>query len=198
MQFNPINLAPPGHSLTQPRGKWPWDKPAVFSDPSQAVSFIVDKLERPAVRRGYMKMMLAGVSIEDMTQSISMGGFAKGYFNPDIAELIQTPISFYLMGIAVDNGIPVRVFSDTKEGLGKEDDGMDDETLLNAVRLQNPEIYSMSLEREHQMLNKQTTRSQGMLGVDLPPEEMAGLMQGMGPEGGADIFEGPSEMEDEV
>lgn len=195
MYLNQFNGAPPGHSLTQPKGKWPWDKPPVFTTPVKATSFIIDKLEEPAIAKGYLKMMLAGVSIEDITQSIVMGGFAKGYFNPDIAELIKMPIAFYFMGMAHDNNIPVRVFSDTPEGLAQEDDGMDDQSLLDAVRLQNPQIYSAALERGHQEMRRTETRQQGMLGVSMSPEMMMA-----GPEMPAqeDMFEGPDEMEEEA
>ena len=37
--------APPGHSLTGEPGKWAWEQPPRFSDPNDAIDFIVDKLD---------------------------------------------------------------------------------------------------------------------------------------------------------
>jgi len=180
--FHKFDKAPPGHSLTQPKGKWAWDKPPVFSEPMQAVDFVIGKMKQPSTEKGYIKMMLAGVSIEDLTQSVLIGGFAKGFFSPDVGALIQPSIAIYLMGVAVDNNIPVRVFSDTKEGLAKFDEGMDDMELLDAVRLQNPEIYNTMREREIEQAKKSRARSAGMLGVAAPtgptPDMFAGPEEG--------------------
>jgi hypothetical protein len=40
-----FNKAPPGWSLTEPKGKWAWEKPPVHSGPAQAVDSVIDRLE---------------------------------------------------------------------------------------------------------------------------------------------------------
>ena len=33
---------PPGHSLTDEPGRWPWDRPPVYSNPDDAIDYITD------------------------------------------------------------------------------------------------------------------------------------------------------------
>ena len=109
--IDPLNRMPPGHSLTQPKGKWAWDQPPRFVDPEEAIDFVIDKLEEPAVEKDMLKLMVAGISIEEMVDTIAIGGFSTGHYTPDVAELIKAPIGMYLAGLAVENDIPPKLFN---------------------------------------------------------------------------------------
>lgn len=137
---DPTLRPPPGYSLTQPPNKWPWQKPARYADPNQAVSAIIDNLEKPASQERYLKLMLAGFTLEEIANSISISGFMQGQVSPDVAELIKGPIVTYLLGMAEDNNIDVKVFS-TASGEIEEDTGPDDSTLLNIMMKRNPKMY---------------------------------------------------------
>ena len=104
--LDPLNRMPPGHSLTGPQGKWAWEKPPRFADPEEAIDFVIDKLEEPAVESDMLNLMTAGISIEEIVETIALGGFATGHYSPDVAEIIKAPIAMYLAGIAVENDIP--------------------------------------------------------------------------------------------
>ena len=135
-----FNKAPPGWSLTQPKGKWAWEKPPVNSSPAQAVDSIIDRLEMPEVRTQMEKLMIAGVSIQEITNTIAIGGFSQGHFTPDVAEIIKGPVSVYLMSIAEEENIPVRGYN-TDDGMYAMDEGIDDRTLMKLMEKRNPDLY---------------------------------------------------------
>jgi len=138
--MNDFNKAPPGWSFTQPRGKWAWEKPPVHSSPATAVDAIIDRLETPEVRTQMEKLMIAGVSIQEITNTIAIGGFSQGHFTPDVAEIIKGPIAVYLMSIAEEENIPVRGYN-TDDGLYEMDEGIDDRTIMTLMEKRNPDLY---------------------------------------------------------
>ena len=93
---NPLNKPIPGWSLTQPAKKWNWEQPARRVDVNETVDAIIDRLEMPEVETRYIKLMVAGVSIEEIVHSISMAGFMEGEFSPDVAELVKGPPRYLL------------------------------------------------------------------------------------------------------
>lgn len=175
----PVNPDPfmkpvPGWSLTQPKGKWPWDKPPRQVDPDAVVSKILDNLEDPKREERFVKLMFAGVSIEELVHSIAVAGFMEGEFTPDVAEIIKGPISIALMGIAADNNIPVKVYADEMK-LREEMEGPDDTTILEMMRQRNPE-FARFVEEEYvdedelRQLQNGTRMQQGFLAVEAPEE----------------------------
>ena len=70
-----FNKAPPGWSLTEPKGKWAWEKPPVSSTPAQAVDKVIDRLEEPNVRTQVTKLMVSGISIQEIVKHSSYSGF---------------------------------------------------------------------------------------------------------------------------
>lgn len=180
----PINADPfmkpvPGWSLTQPPGKWSWDKPPQHVDADEAVDMIIDKLEVPETRDRYVKLMLAGVSVEEIVHSITMAGFMDGRFNPDLAELIKAPLAIYMMGIAEDENLPVKVFA--KDPMQDKKSTMSDASLLELMRTRNPEFYDylMTYEPEGDRKGREmkAKMSQGFMAVEedeelLEDEEM--------------------------
>lgn len=161
----------PGWSLTQPKGKWPWEQPPKFVDPDQAIDFVLEKLEEPATEQRFVKLMFAGISIEEITHAVARGGFMQGYYTPDVAEIIKAPIGIYLMGVAEDNDIPVNVFAKNLKEIEREKNGdIDDLTLLDIMKKRNPEFAEFVMNREDPEFKmaqeKQAKMSQGFLGVE--------------------------------
>jgi hypothetical protein len=136
----------------------------------------------------YIKMMLAGVSVEEIVRSVTMVGFAQGYFSPDVAEIIKNPLSIYFMGLAAEKSIPVRVFAETDDGSPIIDEGMDDESLLNVMRKRNPQVYAMYTDREIEA-GKQARRQ---IGTFMQPGlEPAPMMEE--PRAPEDMVKGPED-----
>ncbi len=133
--------APPGHSLTGEPGKWAWEQPPRFSDPNDAIDFITDKLDERIPQEDMLKMMTAGITIEEIVNQISFKGFMQGQFNPDVAELIKAPLAIYFLGMAAENEIPVRVFN-TSDGKPMTNSGLNDIDLEEMMQENNPSLYN--------------------------------------------------------
>lgn len=137
--LDPFNRMPPGWTLTQPPGKWPWDRPPKYVNPDEAVSYVIDRLEDEDVHEQFVKLMFAGISIEEIVNTIGIGGFSEGYFTPDVAEIIKPPLAFYLLGVAADYQIPVKFFA-TPDGMPVRDTGIDELQLLQIMKDRNPQF----------------------------------------------------------
>ena len=139
---------PPGHSLTDTPRKWAWDKPPVYSDPDEAVDFVLDSLETESKKNDMIKLMLAGVSIEEIVTQIGFKGFMEGYYTPDVAELIKPPISLYLLGVADDAGFKPIFYAGDPEG--KRPDSVSDETFFGIMKQRNPELFAAMIEKANE------------------------------------------------
>ena len=77
-------------------------------DPDDAIDFVVGQMDTPQMREDLSKLMLAGVTVEELVSQVAFKGFAAGAYTPDVAELIKPAIAIYLLGIADDEGIRSR------------------------------------------------------------------------------------------
>ena len=159
-----LNAPVPGHSLTTAVGKWPWERPARESDPEKVVSMIVDKLEKPSVQDRLARLMLTGVSVQEITNTIALGGFTKGEFSPDVAELIKPAIVIYVTKIALDKEIPVKVFNNDD----KQNEA-DDIEMLDAMKENNPQVFNRIMQmkdEEDAMPQIENKEPRGFLDID--------------------------------
>ena len=129
--------APPGHSLTGEPGKWAWEQPPRFSDPNDAIDFITDKLDERIPQEDMLKMMTAGITIEEIVNQISFKGFMQGQFNPDVAELINPALAMFLMKLSIDNGFTPRLFIDEDPQPEVSDD-----RFFSIMKERNPELFN--------------------------------------------------------
>lgn len=141
-----FSKAPPGFSLTQPTGKWAWEKPPKYATAPEAVDALIANLEKADIQEEHVKLLAAGVSIEELVNVATKMGFMEGLFTVDVAEIIKAPLAFYLMGLASEAGVPAKVFA-TKDGMPRQRMGMRDAQLLNIMRDRNPE-YERYLTQE--------------------------------------------------
>jgi len=170
LQVNRFNKAPPGWSLTEPKGKWAWEKPPVSSSPAKAVDLIIDRLETPEVRTQMEKLMVAGVSIQEIVNGIAIGGFSQGQFSPDVAEIIKGPLAAYFMGMAAEEEIPVKVYN-TRDGLYKMDEGMSDDDMMNIMKDRNPDLYKFIQSKADEIdAEPEPTIEKGFIAI--APEEV--------------------------
>ncbi len=180
--IDPLDRMPPGHSLTQPKGKWAWDQPPRFTDPEEAIDFVIDKLEEPAVEKDMLKLMVAGISIEEMVETIAIGGFSTGHYTPDVAELIKAPIGMYLAGLAVENDIPPKLFN-SATGMPRESENVTDEQAINIMKGRNPErveALQKGIEEEEMVaMQQQDVANNSFLAPELdqqPVQEMPNVV----------------------
>ena len=143
--------APPGHSLTDTPGKWAWEKPPQFANPDDALDFVLDKLEDPPARKDMLRMMVAGISIQELVSQIAFKGFMRGFYSPDVAELIKPSIGVYLYKEALEEGFEPRMMSDDKEEEGIREGQVDDISFFKIMKERNPELF----EAMNEELNRQ-------------------------------------------
>ena len=132
---------PPGHSLTDTPRKWAWDKPPVYSDPDEAVDFVLDSLETESRKNDMIKLMLAGISIEEIVTQIGFKGFMEGTFSPDVAELIKPALTMYFLTLSLDSGFTPRMFIEEEP-----EKQVTDERFLSIMQERNPEVFAMMNE----------------------------------------------------
>lgn len=151
MALDKINAlsGPPGHSLTDSPKKWAWEKPAMYSDPNEAIDHIVSGLENKSTQNDMIKMMFAGISVEELVTQISFKGFMEGAFTPDVAELIKPSIAIYLLGMAEDEGFVPKMYSKQSDN-PEQDDQVTDDTMFSIMQERNPEMFAAMLEQENE------------------------------------------------
>jgi hypothetical protein len=139
-----FNAPPPGHSLTDNPQQWAWERPSIYSTPEDAMDFIVDKIEQPDTEDNFIKLMLAGVPVEAITNTITFTGFSEGYWTPDIAELLKMPVSMHLIGLAIENKIPATVFNTDPEVAKRRLDIPDDQ-IMHMMSERRPDMYESAM-----------------------------------------------------
>ena len=165
-----FNRGPAGWSLTEPLGKWAWEKPPKYAAPGDAVDHIIETIEgSEATYEQFAKLMFAGISIEEIVNTVAIGGFMQGEFTPDVAELIKPPLAIYFLGVASENQIPVRVF-DTPNGEPMQDRGLSDTDLEAIMQDQNPSLYQYIKEQVEEPMPEEPVQG-GFLAVATTTDE---------------------------
>ena len=164
-QFDPIlaGSAPPGIGMTQDKGKWQWEQPPLISDPDQAVDSVIEQFE--LAKENIIKLMIAGISIEEIVSTTVFNGFMEGKFNPDIAELIKPALSLYLMKLADDVDAPFKLYAEDQPT-----NEIDDEELFQVMQQRNPEMFNKMLENANKTIRMGKDRSQQQPQIQQAPQ----------------------------
>jgi hypothetical protein len=139
--------APPGHSLTDEPGKWAWERPPQHANPDEALDFVLDRLEEPTRRKDIMRMLVAGISVQELVAQIAFKGFMNGAYSPDVAELIKPSIAIYLYREALEEGFEPRMMVDDNEENGIKEGEVDDVSFFRIMKQRNPELFEAMNEQ---------------------------------------------------
>jgi len=139
--------APPGHSLTDTPGKWPWERPPMYSNPDEALDFVLDKLAEPTRRKDIMRMLVAGISVQELVAQVAFKGFMNGYYTPDVAELIKPSVAIYLYREALEEGFEPRMMVDQNEEDGINEGEVDDVSFFRIMKERNPKLFEAMNEQ---------------------------------------------------
>ena len=138
-EFNvdPFSKAIPGQSLTDELGGRPYEKPPSVTSPREAMTNIVESLEKEPSRTEVIKLLDAGLSAETVASALVLKMFSEGVFTPDVAELIKPALIGYLTKEAADGGVEdINVVNELpQEGM----DAMDHSMLMEKV---NPQKHA--------------------------------------------------------
>ena len=137
----------PGQSFTDEPGKWAWERPARFSNVDEWFNYVVNQIEGSQQgQEAFTKLMLSGIPLEQIVNTITFGGFTEGYWTVDVAELLKLPVLAYLIDMAMKDDLPVKVFSDASVKRYTAEGGMDSQTLLQLMRENNPKAFDNVME----------------------------------------------------
>ena len=174
MQMDKITplAAPPGHSLTQEPGRWPWEQPPRIVDPDDAVDFVTEQLDTPKTKESLMKLLVAGISIEEVVNQIAFKGFMTGTYTPDVAELIKPAVAMYLVHEADKLGFEAKMFSEEPP-----EEDIDDNSLFEIMKRRNPSLYMKMVEKQNEENRLQVTEE-----VEVKPDLSASFISVQGDE----------------
>lgn len=155
-----LDVPIPGQSFTDEPGKWAWERPARFSTVDESFEHVVDQIEKDEQSKDEMlKLMMAGIPLEQITNTIAFGGFTEGAWTVDVSELLKLPVLLHLANMAQKEQIPVKVFSDSTIKRKEEGEGMDSDTLLRLMKENNPDAFDRA-EEGIQFLSELSTASE--------------------------------------
>jgi len=156
----------PGQSLTEEPGKQAWEKPTKFVDVNDAFRYVVNNIsDNPNVMASFEKLMTAGVAVQEITNTITFGGFAAGLWSVDIAELLKLPVAALLALHAKENGIPFKMF--IHQGASPIESDISDDLVLKSMKEKNPEALDQLIAEKAQQI---TDTEQELAEMEMPPE----------------------------
>lgn len=136
-----FNAPPPGHSLTDTPGDAAWERPPVYTDPEEAMGYIVERVEKPEVEENFLRLLLAGTPIEAIANTVVFSGFQEGYWTPDISELLKPAVALHFVGLALENSIPATMYNVDPE-VTKENNRVSEEDVLSLMEQRRPDMFN--------------------------------------------------------
>jgi hypothetical protein len=134
---------PPGNSLTDPPGKWKWEQPPQFPNPDDAIDHALEMMSNGPARDDMLKLMLAGITVEEIVEQLAFKGFMAGAVTPDVAELMKPALGIALVDMALQAGFEPQMFVDPQVSEGE----VEDATFFNIAKDRNPELYKAMNEK---------------------------------------------------
>jgi|TARA_R100000149_G_C5879375_1_gene143853 hypothetical protein len=171
-----FNAPPPGHSLTSEPQKWAWEKPPEYTVPEEAMAWVVSRIEQPEVEENFLRLMLGGVPIEAITNTITFTGFTEGYWTPDLSEILKMPISMHLMDLAIENNIPATVFNKDPE-IEKEENRIPDKKVMAMMAANRPDMYNKIMYVTDLVLEEDKEMPEEQGAEDSPMQEDVSFME---------------------
>ena len=126
----------PGTGMNDPKGKWAWEQPPKITDPDEAVDAVMDQFEEEPNKTNVLKLMVAGVSIEELVNITVFNAFSEGAFTPDVAEIIKPALVVGLVQLAGEQNVPFRMFSDPVEN-----QEINDTEVFRIMKERNPQVF---------------------------------------------------------
>ena len=114
--------AVPGQSLTNnPENPYPWERPAKFSNPREALNNILGDLLQPEATKNIVKSLQDGMSVSDISSAVVYSKFFKGDINPDVMLLVYEPVMYSIMGIGEEEGIDYNIEHNDADEIDDDD-----------------------------------------------------------------------------
>ena len=100
----------PGQSLTNnPSTPYPWEQPAKYSNPRDALMSITADLLEKDTAYNVIKSLAEGMAATDITTTILFAKFFNGEINPDTMLLLIEPILYTVMSLGSEAGVEYNI-----------------------------------------------------------------------------------------
>ncbi len=95
----------PGQGMTAPLGDRPWQKPARFTTPEQALAFYVDRLTQEKQVNQMLDILELGVPVDTLVDTMQLGGVMEGLHSVDVGMIIAPALIETITQIADKAGV---------------------------------------------------------------------------------------------
>ena len=90
----------PGQSLTTELGSRPWEKPARFTIPEEAMNYYLERFSDPARAAEMMDILESGFPVTNLIDGITMGGVMEGLHSIDVSIIIAPALYEFVTTLA--------------------------------------------------------------------------------------------------
>jgi hypothetical protein len=90
----------PGQSLTEPEGKYPWDKPPKYNNIDDVMEMYLSTIGDQEAMFNLFTALEAGIPVAQIVQTMTLQGIGEGLYTPDIALLVMPELVMLIIGIA--------------------------------------------------------------------------------------------------
>jgi hypothetical protein len=124
-----------GQSLTNdPDQAYPWEKPAKFANPREALDSIVTELLQPEPMKNIVNALTKGAAVADLSVAVLYAKFNTGDINPDVMLLLVEPIMYIMMAIGEEANIKYNIEGNDLDEFDDEDEDENTEAKLNEFK----------------------------------------------------------------
>lgn len=100
----------PGQSLmNSPEQPYPWERPPEFSNPRDALDYMVGLIFQPDAMKEIVTALSRGAAVADIAMVMLYAKFTEGKFNPDVLLLLAEPIMYVIMAIGEEANIKYNI-----------------------------------------------------------------------------------------
>lgn len=109
-----FDVAIPGQSLTKEPKAYPWESPPQFTTPDEVMDYYFNKFEDDEILFSLFAMLEADIPVTTIVNSMIMGAFGEGMYNPDLGIIVAEDLGMLIMVIAEEAGIDYKVGNENK------------------------------------------------------------------------------------
>jgi hypothetical protein len=125
----------PGQSLSNdPEQPYPWEKPATFSNPREALDTIVEELLQPEAMKNIVGALVKGAAVADLSLAVLYAKFTQGDINPDTLLLLVEPVMYIMMAVGEEANIKYNIEGNDLDEFDEEDNEEEESRKLDEFK----------------------------------------------------------------
>ena len=150
---------------------YPWEKPAEFANPREALDDIVSSILEPEAVKNVVMALSKGAAAADIATAVLYSKFTEGKINPDVMMMLVEPVMYLTMAIGEEANIKYNIEGNDLDEIDNED--TDEATEEKLKQFEN--IFT-------QIKNGVSSEDISELNTEVVPENMLSQIKEKGPE----------------